>query len=576
MSTETPCYKYPQRHRQSILCYTTKPIGCKKMAWRSLLAVSCLILFSNVAFPQQESPELKLSLRESVEIALGRNLSLQIERLNVDVFETYIQENSAIFDHVWNAGYTRQDFEIPNTNPFQGGGESGGIQSPAEDPVLIDLLRQGITLSEFMDLFGFEEMFRPSGPVRITEYSEEHDRFDTGISKQFRWGTRYDLSVLLDRHETSNPYEGLNPASDTELRLTITQPLLRNFGTEANLFHVRTSENDLEISKAELRAKVMDVVFDVLSAYWTLILRQEQLLIQQESLRLAQDLLVNNTKRVEAGVLAPIEILSASAGVAARREAVIVAENNVVDAEDSLKRILELREKDSLWDVHIVPTDEPEYVHQAIDIQKSMRLAKEWRPEFDRLDLTIENNELTVDYAENQLRPQLDFSVGAWTSGLGDDTGDSFDLMNDTEFVSYTAALQFSYPLGNQAAKARLKRARLQSQQAEKSLEDLHRAVELQIRNACRQIETNRQRIEANEVAVELAEERLRAEEEALRVGMSTSHDVLDFQEDLTIARGQHTQSVIDHIISRAQLEYVQGTLPESLGFQLRRPDSDE
>ncbi len=521
-------------------------------------------------FGEEDPPELSLTLRQSVEIALGRNLSLQIERLNVDVFETYIRENKAAFDHVWNSGYTRRDLEIPNTNPFQGGGAAGGIQMPQNDPVLIDLLRQGMTLSEFMDLFDFQNAFRPSGPVQVTEYSEEHHQFETGLSKTFHWGTRYDLSVLLDRHESSNPYEGLNPASDTELRLTITQPLLRNFGPQANLIQVRTSENDLEISKAELRAKVLDVIFNTLTAYWTMILRQEQLIIQQESLRLAEDLLVNNRARVKAGILAPIEILSASAGVAARREAVIVSENNLVNAEDNLKRILELREDERLWDVHIIPAEKPEYVPQDVDTQKSLRVAKKWRPEFQRLELGIENNELNVEYAENQLKPQLDVSVGAWTSGLGSDTNDSLEWLDDGEFVSYTAALQFSYPLGNNAAEARLKRAKLRAQQTQNSLEDLHRAVELQVRTACREIETNRQRIEANDVAVDLAEERLRAEEEALRVGMATSHDVLDFQEDLTIARGQYTRSVIDHIISISQLDYAQGTLPESLGFQIQ------
>jgi len=84
-----------------------------------------------------------------------------------------------------------------------------------------------------------------------------------------------------------------------------------------------------------------------------------------------------------------------------------------------------------------------------------------------------------------------------------------------------------------------------------------------------RQIETNQQRVDATTVAVDLAKERLRAEEEALDVGLSTSHDVLDYQEDLTIARGSYTQSVIDHILSIADLELSKGTLTEWLGFKV-------
>ena len=84
-----------------------------------------------------------------------------------------------------------------------------------------------------------------------------------------------------------------------------------------------------------------------------------------------------------------------------------------------------------------------------------------------------------------------------------------------------------------------------------------------------RQIETNCRRVDATKVSVALAEERLNAEEEALQVGLSTSHDVLDFQEDLTIARGSHTQAVIDHVLSHTHLDLVQGTLVETLGFTI-------
>ena len=556
------------------------------MATRLTSVVLLLVVFAGPVKADQESPALRpldrlgtaqaqdtaltLSLRECVEIALGRNLSLKIDRLNVDIFETFIPEQRSVFDHIWSTGYQHQDLETPNVNPFLGGETSGGISAPVYDPVLIDLLTdQRLTLSEFMDLFDFLGGFQPTGPVTIAEYSDERNRYETGLSKTFSWGTQYDLSLNLERYETSNPYEGLNPGTTSEFRLTITQPLLKNFGRDANTTAIRLAENDLGISESDLRARVILVIYDVEQAYWTLILRQEQLGIQEESLGLAQDLLVNNTARVQAGVLAPIEILSASSGVAARREGVIVAKNALVDAEDNLKRILELRDGNDLWDIHIVPADKPEYSFRSVDLTYSLKLARQWRPEFQRAELSVDNTDLSARMARNQLLPQLDLSVGAWASGLGRNKNKSLDLLNDGEFLSFTAGIQLTYPLGNRAAKARSRRAALRSEQARTTLDDLFRSTEMEVRAAVRQIETNRQRIEATEIAAALAEERLKAEEEALRVGMSTSHDVLDFQEDLTIARGSYTQAVIDHILSCARLEFVQGTLPEALGFRI-------
>ncbi|MFH1741433.1 MAG: TolC family protein [bacterium] len=540
------------------------------MSIRSPLIALLLVIAPLAESAEQESPTLRVSLRECVEIALGRNLSLRIERFNVDIAETFIPEQRSVFDPIWTAGYEHQDLEVPNTNPFTGGtGLAGGSADPANDPVLIDLLNQGMTLSEFLDMFDFLGGFAPDGPVPITEYSEKRNRYETGLSKTFTWGTRYELSLNSDQHETSNPYEGLNPGTDTQFRLMITQPLLKGFGPDANLTALRLAENDRAISKADLRAQVLRVAYEVEQAYWILIFRHEQLLIQEESLQLAQDLLENNIARVKAEIMAPIQILSASAGVAARREGVIVAKNALVDAEDNLKRVLELRDGKELWDIHIVPADMPLYAPGAVDLEYSLTTANEHRPEFEQLDRTIDSAHLGVKLAQNQLRPQLDFSVGAWASGLGRNADKSFDLLNDGDFVSYTAALQMTYPLGNRAASARMRRAELRADQSCVALDNLHRAVDLEVRTAVRQIETNCQRVDATKVSVALAEERLKAEEEALQVGLSTSHDVLDFQEDLTIARGSHTQAVIDHILSRAHLDLVQGTLVETLGFTI-------
>ncbi len=530
-----------------------------------------LIVCSTALFAgaQDEPPTLKLTLHECAEVALGRNLSLKIERFNVDIASTLIEEEQSVFDHVFFAGVERQDMETPNTNPLTGGsfGQQG---TPGNDPVLIDLLTDSrMTLSEFMNYFDFFDRLSSSGDVKITEYSEEHNLAHTGFSKRFAWGTQYQLELDVDRHETSSALEGLNPAADTSLRFLITQPLLKNFGPDANLVSVRLAENNHEISKTDLRARILQIMGSVVEAYWTMILRQEQLDIQKESLQLAVDLLKNNTARVEAGVMAPIEILSASSGVASRQEGVIVARNALEDAEDNLKRVLELRDGTELWNIHLVPAERPLYLPTPVDLDSSLETAHENLPVLKTLALSIENADLTVKAAKNQLRPQLDLSVGAWTSGLGDHADESLDLMKDGDFTSYTVGLTLTYPLGNRGARARMQRSELRAQAARANLEDQLREVDLQVRAAVRQIETNQQRVEATTVAVDLARERLRAEEEALDVGLSTSHDVLDYQEDLTIARGSYTQSVIDHILSITDLELSKGTLTEWLGFKV-------
>jgi outer membrane protein TolC len=90
-----------------------------------------------------------------------------------------------------------------------------------------------------------------------------------------------------------------------------------------------------------------------------------------------------------------------------------------------------------------------------------------------------------------------------------------------------------------------------------------------EVREAYRQIETNLKRIAAAEASSKLSEERLRSETRRFEVGLATSHDVLEFQEKLSIARSKELRARIDYRESLVHLEQVKGTLLKKKGITL-------
>jgi outer membrane protein TolC len=82
-----------------------------------------------------------------------------------------------------------------------------------------------------------------------------------------------------------------------------------------------------------------------------------------------------------------------------------------------------------------------------------------------------------------------------------------------------------------------------------------------QLRQAVRDIDTAMQRVEVTRAATVLAQTQLEAEQEKFRLGLSTSFVVLDFQEDLTIARSEETRAVSDYNVALARLDQLTGTL---------------
>jgi outer membrane protein TolC len=82
-----------------------------------------------------------------------------------------------------------------------------------------------------------------------------------------------------------------------------------------------------------------------------------------------------------------------------------------------------------------------------------------------------------------------------------------------------------------------------------------------ELRRAVRDIDTAAKRVEVTRAATVLAQTQLEAEQEKFRLGLSTSFVVLDFQEDLTIARSEETRAVSDYNVALAQLDQLTGTL---------------
>jgi outer membrane protein TolC len=119
-------------------------------------------------------------------------------------------------------------------------------------------------------------------------------------------------------------------------------------------------------------------------------------------------------------------------------------------------------------------------------------------------------------------------------------------------------------PLGNRWAKSNYEKSALELRKAQTALASLQNKIELEIKEAVRQIETNRQRIAATREARRLSETSLQAEEERMSLGMSTSVDVLRVQEELATARAGETKAIVDYINSLNGLDVALGTLLEN------------
>lgn len=198
---------------------------------------------------------------------------------------------------------------------------------------------------------------------------------------------------------------------------------------------------------------------------------------------------------------------------------------------------------------------------------------------------------MNVALADNQLMPRLDaygsYGVNAlsgdpsrrtdplnFRSIYGGTYGDALGRLLSNNFYSYGGGVRLEIPIGNAAATAQAQRSRIQRARAEALYRQRVSEVTLDVGQSLGDVASNMKRVEATRVARELAEENLRNQTRRYEVGMVTTTDLLKFQNEVTNARLNENQALIDYNDSLTELERAQGSLLRRFNVDVepRRP----
>jgi outer membrane protein len=456
-----------------------------------------------------------ISLQECIEQALAQNLEIQVERINPRIADWGVVREQGGFEPTLNGRINYQD----NHTPL--------------DP----------------------ETARSLG---FTNIVDQQLKFGADLGGKLPTGASYDLSALDTRYGgTLQPSNYLHIASTV---LTLDQPLLRNFGFGPNTASIRVARKNRQIVGEQFRQRVIDTVTAVIDAYYDLVRAIEDHKAQVEDLDRAQTLLDQNRKEVDAGILPPIEVTQAEAGVAEREEGVIVTEQAIRDQENTVKRLIS-RDALALVDASLVPVDHPVTEITAVDAKQSIRMALENRPDFLQAKHELERRGILLKYMRNQLLPQIDVQGSYGLNGRAiTGFGDTADNLSAGDNPQWSVGVVVSIPLGNRRARADYFSAREEEQRAVLDLKRLEQDIVVQVGNLTGQVRTNLKRMDATRAARRLAEEALHAEEEKLHAGDSTSLLVLQAQSQLAGTRSAEIRATTDYNKSLVELTRAEGT----------------
>lgn len=421
---------------------------------------------------------------------------------------------------------------------------------------------------------------------------EERHNWEGKLQKKFLTGTQAELKTTNEEYLTDTSFQGLKPQFKNTLAMSLTQPLLKDFGIGINETFIKIANLNYETSEYEFRNQVMNVMYQIEAFYWDLYYRIQDLKAKEDSLKQAEELQREFKIRIDAGALAPIEIYQADANVAERKQAVIVAQSQVEAAEDYLKAALNLYDKKEFWDVSIVPSDLPNIVNMKPSVDDCIKTAFENRPDIKQAQLGIRSTELQLKYTKNQKMPRLDLFGSMGTSGIAGtpaSTAGIFgpfyqgskspyngqwdkarDYMLSGDYYNYVVGVKFEFPLENNIAKSQYQKARLQSEQAVTNMQSVENIAINEVRAALRRLDTSYNVIDSATANLKFTKEKLWAEQKKYDVGMSTARDVFDFQRDVAVAQSTLALAKSEHSKSIVNLGLATGVLIEQKGLQYK------
>jgi len=484
------------------------------------ILLSLVILILPVAAYSSETTR-SLTLNEAIRMAVEKNLDVRAELYNPAQYEADINRYRAIYDPLFTlqSNYTDSTTTATSTGTL-------GVSS------------QTLNLNSSLS-----QQLWTGGTAAVT--------FNNGYTNS---------SVFTP------------PSSwQTGLGVSLNQPLLKNVGREATEIDIIISRYSKFASLEHFNVRLLSTVAQVRTEYFKLYNLREDRNVKKVSLELAQKILSETKARVKAGVLPAMEILNAEYGAVTREKELIDAELAVSNQVDVLRLLLQMDA--SVADIQTVdlPTRDRFDVVESEALQKALD-----RPDIREQKRTLELNEVQTKNLSQKTRPDLLFTTSVQFAGSDSAYQRNINQVAAADYPVWSVGLKLSYPLGNGAAENDYRKSRLKTEQVSLQLRSLEETSAKEVKAAIRGIVTGFKQIEVADRGTVFAEERLRSFMRKNEVGLATTKDVLDVENDLAISKSTQISAVVGYANALTTYWQVTGELLEREGIRVVEGDADK
>ena len=237
------------------------------------------------------------------------------------------------------------------------------------------------------------------------------------------------------------------------------QPLFRNKNVDPARRAIKLAKKRLDISDSQFRQRAIEIVSQVQRAYWDLVFARRDYQIKNEALQNGKIQLEHNQRLVEAGTLAPSDVISTRVEVERRIDELEAATEVIQRAENGLKGLMLQPSSGEMWESLLEPIDTPQInTDLSLSLKEATQTALKNRPELEQFRFRGELNEIDMEFYKDQAKPQIDFVTSYGTTGLAGTQRTTLNPITSSNTLLYGRINQLSALAGLQSASCRFRR----------------------------------------------------------------------------------------------------------------------
>ena len=440
-----------------------------------------------------------LSLEAAVKVSLENNLGLQVVALGVDASEFDVRAARSKFHPVFGIEGSAAKTKRAHTEP-------GRLDELTENQEAQAIVRQEVPTG---------------GSVTV----------GVGYAREFK----------DEFNEPSVGGVGENLESLSELGglgIEIRQPLLKGGRTFVARRKILDAEYDNAISRAELRAQLLDVTASTKSAYYRVVQGLRQIEVIEQALGRDAELIRASDALFEAGRVSKVDVYSAQISLSNNQARLATARADLELAQNELRKVIGLPVA-----VQVDVTDRTiPFEPLEIELDAWIEQALENRPEMVIARNKLEKAELAVRVGKNATLPSLEVSGG-------------FQPGFDWESWNWNAGVGFEYAIGNVGAKSRLGRARALQAQSRHEYVRQKRDIELEVRAVEIRLREGIDRLKSLILQVENARGKGEIARGRFEMGLASNLDITDADAERVRSESMLLAALVEYASNRALME---------------------